>query len=266
MPLKIQDYRPDPAFSGVESSAELLLRVQRRLASVGAVGAAERSDPVVDLARSDGLGSGWYDAETLDGLAMRWTQRRFDFEADVADATHVQVEACLFPESGLRSLTARMSADEIPGIPFLIRPGWNSLLLPIPGGRHGRVVFAVDAGGSWRPADRTGSGDDRELSLLVRRLALVRFVELPRFASDPAPSLSPRAGFPGRVLGKLRRLFSLDARLSLQERRLDEAMALLEARLTALAEADAQVEADLARREEGLREDVARTLKELRRD
>lgn len=281
----------EPLFSsGVEGPSELLARVRRRLASENTGIDVVSQDPVLDLAKPDGLTGGWYDAEIIAGQTMRWTQRRFDFEAVAAEATHVNIEACLFPESGFASLTARISAGEVPGVPFVIRPGWNSVLVPIPGGRRGHIAFSVDAGGSWCPAGRTGADDIRELSLLVRRIALVRFVELPRFEHPPlAPGAAERgpgprptgvSALPGRILRKLLRLANIDVRVAsidnrvvaLERRlgemtpRLDETMALLEKRLTLLAEVDAQIEIDIAGREEALRDDIGRKVKDLRRD
>lgn len=271
----------EPLFSsGAESPSGLLSRVRRRLAAETPGDDPVATDPVFDLAKPDGLGPGWYDAEIVDGQTMRWTQRSFEFEAVVAEATHLNIEACLFPESGFASLSARIFADDILCVPFTLRPGWNSLLVPIPGRLRGRIAFRVDAGGSWCPARRTGADDIRELSLLVRHVALVSFVKLPRFspasaAAEPGPASLP-AGFaahPGSILQKLRRLFSVDGRVAALERRLDETsgrldetMAVLESRLTHLAEMDAQIEIDLARREEELRDDIARKLKDLRRD
>lgn len=259
----------EPLFSsGVEGPSELLARVRRRLASEDTGTDAGPRDPVLDLAKSDGLSVGWHDPEVIDGQTMRWTQRRFGFEAVAADATLVNLEACLPPESGLAFLVARISADEVPGVPFVIRPGWNSVLVPIPGGLRGHIAFSVDTGGSWCPAGRTGAEDIRELSLLVRRVALVRMVD--PSSSRPQPlAPAPAAGLPGRILRKfervarnLGRVANVFGRMAEMERRLE----LFEKRLTLLAEIDAQIEVDLALREETLRDDIGRKLKALRRD
>ncbi len=227
------------------------------------------------------FGAGWYEAETIDGVPVRWTSRRFEFEATVGEATHVELEAVLFPEAGFDSLTGRIVANDVPGISFTIWPGLNSLLLPVPGGLRGRLHFRIDTGGSWCPADKTGASDTRSLSLLVRRLAFVRFVELPRSSFRPPSSRPVPAGSKVfRGFRKIRRLLGfawhlddlnwqvedLASNLDALERRLDETSALLEDRLSRLAEVDARLAAEAAEREETLRDDLARTLKGLRRD
>ena len=258
--------------SEAASPAELLGRVRRRLGSESTIPRCP-ADPRFDLARGEGLLEGWYDAEIQDGSTVRWVARRFAFEAEVREATHVLLEAAVFPESGLSELRLRIRANDLLGAAVRLRPGWNSRLLPIPAGVSGRVHFSVDAGGSWSPA-----ADPRELSILVRQLALVRFVELPRVGgalraeADPLVARPPSLSV--RIARKVRRLllgWELSERLlALEEtqRRLrdledrilvfDSIAGIVEDRLCELARADAEAAADAAEREEEWQEEVAR--------
>lgn len=264
--------------SGAASSAELLARVRRRLEAEAASVSFLPADLRFDLAKGEGLLEGWYHAEVHDGTSARWVARRFAFEAEVREATHVALEAAVFPESGIAELRLRLRANDVPGAAVRLRPGWNCRLLPIPAGVSGRVHFSVDAGGSWSPP-----ADPRELSVLVRRLELVRFVELPRSGgstagADAVPPEAPPTSLGVRIARKLRRLVlgydlsrnlagagevplkirALEERLKETELRLDSMAAIVEDRLTELARVDAEAAADAAEREEELQEEVAR--------
>lgn len=241
--------------SGHITSAELLARVRRRLSETSAPALSTPGDPTFDLSKPDGLIEGWYEPEIFDGVPARWTSRIFSFEAEVRDATHVAIEASLFPESGIAELRARLRANDVPGAPFRLRTGWNSRLTPIPAGVSGRVHFSIDAGGSWSPAAVGQSGDTRELALLVRRLALVPFVRLPRFEV----TMHRRRSLLQRIVRRLRRLL-LGSEIVEVQRRLDEAASVLEDRLTQLALAQAEIAADTVEREEELQEELARKL------
>jgi hypothetical protein len=246
-----------PVFeSGHVTPAELLARVRRRLPESAVAALLAPADPSFDLSRSDGLIEGWYQPETFDGVPARWTNRRFSFEAEVRDATHVAIEAALFPESGFAELRARLTANDVPGAPFRLRTGWNTRLTPIPAGVSGRVHFSIDAGGSWSPAALGQSADPRELAILVRRLALVPFVRLPRFDASPTAS---RRSLLQRIVRRMRRLL-LGSDVALLERRWNEAAAILEDRLTQLALVQAETAADAVERDEELQEDLARKL------
>lgn len=256
--------------SGAASPAELLGRVRRRLESESAIPHLP-ADPRFDLARGEGLLEGWYNAEIHDGSTVRWVARRFAFEAEVREATHVLLEAAVFPESGLAELRLRIRANDVLGAAVRLHPGWNSRLLPIPAGVSGRVHFSVDAGGSWSPVT-----DPRELSILVRHLALVRFVELPRGGGAPPEEADPsvaRAPAPlsVRIARKVRRLLlgwelsenllsveETQRRLRALEDRFDSMAGIVEDRLCELARADAEAAADAAEREEEWQEEVAR--------
>ncbi|MDQ5856885.1 MAG: hypothetical protein M3542_01220, partial [Acidobacteriota bacterium] len=146
--------------SGAASSAELLARVRRRLEAESASVSLLPADPRFDLAKGEGLLEGWYHAEGHDGATVRWVARRFAFEAEVRKATHVALEAAVFPESGIAELCLRIRANDVPGSAIRLHPGWNCRLLPIPAGVSGRIHFSVDAGGSWSPP-----ADPRELSV-----------------------------------------------------------------------------------------------------
>ena len=258
--------------SGAASPAELLVRVRRRLDSESAI-AHLPVDPQWDLARGEGLLEGWYHAENHGASPVRWVARRFAFEAEVRESTHVLLEAALFPESGLSALRLRIRANDVLGAAVRLRPGWNSRLLAIPAGVSGRVHFSVDAGGSWTPAT-----DPRELSILVRQLALVRFVELPRIGgalagpADPRPARAPALSV--RIARKVRRLLlgwelseklltveETQRRLAALENRtllIDSIAGIVEDRLSELARADAEAAADATEREEEWQEEVAR--------
>lgn len=257
--------------SGAASPAELLGRVRRRLGSETTI-AHLPADPRFDLARGEGLLEGWYHAEIQDGSTVRWVARRFAFEAEVRQATHVLLEAAVFPESGLSELRLRIRANDVLGAAVRLHPGWNSRLLPIPAGVSGRVHFSVDAGGSWSPVS-----DPRELSILVRQLALVRFVELPRVGPLPArvdPAVARPPALSVRIVRKVRRLllgWELSAsfvaleetqrRLGALEDRIppvDAIAGIVEDRLRELARADAEAAADAVEREEEWQEEVAR--------
>lgn len=268
-----------PVFrSGAVSPAELLARVRRRLEleTAPVPTPAVPVDPEFDLSSGEGLLEGWYQAEVIDGAPVRWVARRFAFEAEIRDATHVLLEAAVFPESGLAHLRLRTRANDVMGAAVRLYPGWNYRLLPIPAGVTGRVHFLVDSGGSWSPPS-----DPRELSILVRRLALVGFVRLPRSAALPAVATSlpaPPASLAVRVVRKLRRLLLgwsiseslvaleesrarmrlLQDRLAESERRFDAMAEILEDRLSQLARVDAETAADAAEREEEWQEEVAR--------
>jgi hypothetical protein len=262
--------------SGAASPAELLGRVRRRLGSESTIPHFP-ADPRMDLARGEGLLEGWYDAETHDGSPVRWVARRFAFEAEVREATHVLLEAAVFPESGLSELRLRIRANDVLGAAVRLHPGWNSRLLPIPAGVSGRVHFSVDAGGSWSPV-----GDPRELAILVRQLALVRFVELPRVGGDLLGQADPRVARPPalsvRIARKARRLLlgwelsdrllaveETRRRLGALEDRFDSIAGVVEDRLCELARADAEASADAAEREEEWQEEVARKFLEFYR-
>lgn len=257
--------------SGAATPAELLGRVRRRLGSETTI-ADLPADPRFDLARGEGLLEGWHYSEIHDGSTVRWVARRFAFEAEVRQATHLLLEAALFPESGLSELRLRIRANDVLGAAVRLHPGWNSRLLPIPAGVSGRVHFSVDAGGSWSPVS-----DPRELSILVRQLALVRFVELPRAGALPGRTEPPPARPPVlsvRIARKVRRLLlgwelsekllavqETQRRLGALEERillLDSISGIVEDRLCELARADAEAAADAAEREEEWQEEVAR--------
>lgn len=246
-----------PVFeSDYVTPAELLARVRRRLLDQVEPTISAPADPSFDLSKPDGLIEGWYEPEILEGRSVRWTNRRFDFEAEVRDATHVAIEAALFPESGFAELRARLRANDVPGAPFRLKTGWNTRLTPIPAGVSGRVHFSIDAGGSWSPAALGQSADPRELAILVRRLALVPFVQLPRF--DLPPPAGQRSLIQ-RIVRRLRRLL-LGSDVVEVERRLNEAAAILEDRLAQLALVQAESAADAVEREEEWQEELARKL------
>lgn len=270
-----------PVFrSGAVSPAELLARVRRRLEleTAPTPTPSVAVDPEFDLSTGDGLLEGWYQPELLGGATVRWAARRFAFEAEVREATHVLLEAALFPESGLAELRLRTRANDVMGAAVRLYPGWNYRLLPIPAGVTGRVHFFVDSGGSWSPPS-----DPRELSILVRRLALVGFVRLPRSRDVPVAAAAPAVGTPPasllvRVARKLRRLLlgwnlsegllaleesrarirALEERVAESDRRFDATAEILEDRLSQLARVDAETAADAAEREEEWQEEVAR--------
>jgi hypothetical protein len=288
----------DPVFtSATENPEKLLERVRRRLK---AGGTPEPEPPAVsdrapDLISGEGLLEGWYPPERFAGDAVRWTQQRFTFRANADGATHLLLEACLFPESGLPETFARLRAGEDAGPPVRVRPGWNRLLFALPATAAPATSFAVDAGGSWCPADSGLSGDDRELGLLVRRLELLRLTALPRFGDLAPPAVArarPAQALPGtgplfRGAAKLRRLLlgwsltetvernaaevtrlssDLDALRALsseQARLLDEAMAAIEETMQALMAEDERIrrEASTALRES--REELARKIRHL---
>ncbi len=207
--------------SSVESPAALLERVRKRLESSAAPGPARSPDAEFDLSRSDDLGPGWFDPEVQDGLAVRWTSRVFEFDAEVRSADHVLLECVLFPESGHRCLHARLWADGVPGGGCPIYPGSGRYFVALPAGTRGLARLTIDVGGSWCPHATGHSPDLRELGILVRRLALV--VYLPELA-PPARNMTLVA----KVRRKLRRvLFGTDE---------NERSAWLEARLSAVEE------------------------------
>ncbi|MDX2169178.1 MAG: hypothetical protein SF182_19065 [Deltaproteobacteria bacterium] len=244
--------------SDVASPAELLQRAQARLLASGAAPAVatHQGDGAFDLASDAGLLGGWYYAETFSGEPTRWTQRRFQFSAEVGAATHLAIEALLPPESGFAELRARLWVDDRAGEAFRIRPGWNRVHVPLPSGLHGPAHFLVDVGGAWCPLTQSLSEDQRELAVCIRRLALVRFdlestLELPapalapdppaRHALDAAPSdgLGVRAN--ARPRRRLEWLRTIDQIPDLQERAV-----AVQARLDALQARCAEAEARLA--------------------
>lgn len=248
--------------SEVASPEELLGRVRRRLAAEAEVVGPPPADPVFDLLRDEGLLDGWYHGERAGDIVHRWTQRHFDFEAEVRDASHVALDALLFPESGLAELRGRMTANGVPTTGFRLVPGLNRCLVPIPAGLRGRVHFRVDAGGSWCPARAGVSPDERELSINVRRLALERFV--PEGAASGGVASSDAAVSPKalRIARRLLASLSVFRRLSEAERRLAE----LERRVALLAETDRELSAELTRRVDEAREDLEVKLLAIRPD
>jgi hypothetical protein len=179
--------------SAAVSSEELLRRARARLrASVEppADSAAGSTNLQIDLVSGAGLLGGWYSAEHFGDVPVRWTQRCFDFAADVGAATHVEIDALLPEESGLAELRGRLWVNDCAGDAFRIRPGWNRLLVPIPAGVSGPAHFSIDAGAAWCPLEQSVNDDGRELSMCVRRLALVR-LELPRAPARRARSVAP---------------------------------------------------------------------------
>ncbi|HEX7579835.1 MAG TPA: hypothetical protein VF580_07530 [Thermoanaerobaculia bacterium] len=268
--------------SGVESPSQLAARVRRR---VGSGEASPRSgiDPEFDLSRGEGLLEGWYYPEIEGGRATRWVERRFEVEAEVCVATHVDMEVRLFAEAGFVELHARFSVNDENQAVFSIRPGWNNLLLPLPPGTSGRVHVAFDAGGDWIPAECGFSQDNRPLSVLVRRVAFVRFVELPLLVPGAIPEVGEVAGAPvfprtlrGRLLQRLlpkltsrlsyheQRSVLLEQRLASIERLIADTSRLVEDRLVRLAESDAQTAAEVTRALDEIRESLGREVARLR--
>ena len=179
--------------SAALSSEELLRRARARLrASVAppAGHAADSTNLQIDLVSGTGLLGGWFSAELFGDVPVRWTQRCFDFAADVGAATHVEIDALLPEESGLAELRGRLWVNDCAGDAFRIRPGWNRLLVPIPAGVSGPAHFSIDAGAAWCPLEQSINDDGRELGMCVRRLALVR-LELPRASAIRARSVAP---------------------------------------------------------------------------
>jgi hypothetical protein len=175
--------------SAVASPEELLRRARARLrqAAAPATRDVDRAGSEIDLESGAALLGGWYHTERLGDAPVRWVARRFDFAAEAGEATHLELEALLPEESGFAELRARLWANDSEGDAFRLRPGWNRLLIAIPAGVWGPVHFSIDAGGAWCPLDESVNDDCRELSICVRRFALVR-PALPRVpgASEPA--------------------------------------------------------------------------------
>lgn len=242
----------------VENLAALLARVKQRLRDEGSgpsgAGPGSRPDPEFDLSRPDGLGYGWSHAETLDGRTVRWTARRFEFEAEVDQATHLDLEAALFPESGIPELHAFLAADGVRGGDFRIRPGWRRYLVALPAGLRGKARLAVDVGGAWCPQATGHAPDARELGILVARLAFVPFLQVP-------PGPAPVTGFRAKVVRRLLRGSDLELRIAHMESRILE----LEERARLLAEADRERGGVLDGAERELREEIARQLRLMRR-
>ena len=232
------DETATPRFSSAtESPAQLLARVRERLAREAAaaavpdrVAAAPREGPL-DFASGRGLLHGWYSQEAFGDFTFRWTERRFGFEADVDDATHLRMEAFLFPELGLRELRVRLRVDERDAGAAPIRESWSPVFFTLPEGVSGRVRFTLDAGGSWCPAETGVSSDVRELALAVRRLDLVCMSRLPRVSVPPAAA-APAAALSRAVRG-IRRLL-LGRELSHRIERADEENARLARRVSEL--------------------------------
>ncbi|MFN2386935.1 MAG: hypothetical protein ABR576_11745 [Thermoanaerobaculia bacterium] len=288
----------DPVFtSATETREKLLERVRRRLRRTGAPesAAAAVPEPPLDLQSGEGLLEGWYAPEQVGGISVRWTQQRFTFRTKADDATHLLVEACLFPESGLEETFARLKTGDDLGAPVRVRQGWNRLLFALPAARPLPTSFALDAGASWCPADSGLSGDDRELGLAVRRIELVRLPALPRFADlvPPAvraalpPPVPPRSGPLFRAAAKLRRMLlgwsltetlernaaeaqtlaseldGLRAFSAQQARLLDEAMATITETVRALRAEDERIRREAAAALRESREELARKIRHL---
>jgi len=233
--------------SATISSQELLQRARARVRTVAPVAAETAGE--IDLERGTNLLDGWYAAERYDGALVRWTARRFDFTAEVGAATHVEMEALLPEESGLTELRARLWVDDTPGDAFRFRQGWNHLFVTIPAGVSGPAHFSVQADAAWCPLERSVNDDGRELSVCVRRLAVVR-LELPRLAASgsadfaSAPAAAPpieqasEASLPGRFeLDRWRRL----ARIPELEYRIERSELRLAASEPRLGDVDARV-------------------------
>ncbi|HSB35369.1 MAG TPA: hypothetical protein VLH41_00735 [Thermoanaerobaculia bacterium] len=243
--------------SSVENLAALLARVQQRLrdeaSGNSAAGPGSRPDPEFDLSRPDGLGHGWFHAETLDGRTVRWTARQFEFEAGVDQATHLYLEAALFVESGFTELHARLAANGNRGGEFRIRPGWNRYIVALPAGLRSPARITVDLGGAWCPLASGHGPDARELGILVARLALVPFLQVP---APPPKGATLRA----RVLRRLRRLLfghELESRLMHLEGRTSE----VEDRTRLLAESDREQAGALEEAERELRREISRQVR-----
>lgn len=232
------DETATPRFSSAtESPAKLLARVRERLTREAAraplpdpVAAAPQEGPL-DFASGRGLLQGWYPPEPFGDFTFRWTERRFAFETDVDDATHLRMEACLFPESGLQELRLRLRVDDRDAGTARIREGWNPIFFTLPEGSSGRARFTLDSGGSWCPAERGPSPDGRELALAVRRLELVCMSHLLRLSAPPA-AVAP-AGARSRAVHGIRRLL-LGRELSHRIERAEEENARLARRVSEL--------------------------------
>jgi len=247
-----------PSESSAERLAALLARVRRRLRDEGPAPVPALpglpTDPVFDLSRPDGLGEGWFEPHTLDGRIVRWTSRRFEFEAEVNEATHAYIEAALYSESGFPELEAILMANGVRGSEFRIRPGWRRYLVALPAGLRGRARIVVDVGGAWCPHATGHAPDLRELGIRVARLALIPFLQLPA-APEPA------SGLREDVRRRLSGVPDLPGRLQHMESRIFE----LEERVRLLAEADRELGGTLNRIEQELREEIARQLRLMRR-
>lgn len=179
-----------PLFESAAASPEELLRRARarlRDAAAPAVREAGKTGGEIDLESGTALLGGWYHAERWGDALVRWVARRFDFAADVGEATHLELEALLLEESGFAGLRGRVWANDSEGDAFRFRPGWNQLLIAIPAGVSGPVHFSIDAGGAWCALNESVNDDRRELSVCVRRLALVR-PALPRLSAAGRPA------------------------------------------------------------------------------
>jgi len=220
--------------SAVISSEELLRRARTRLRAAEAAGApGAPPDGEIDLDPGDSLVDGWYEVEDYAGVPVRWAARRFDFTAEVGAATHVEMEALLPEDSGLAELRARLFVNDCPGDAFRFRQGWNHLLVAIPAGVSGPAHFSIAAESAWCPLECSVNDDGRELSVCVRRLALVR-LELPRLSAASAPAASApvmeppahasEADLPGRFelerWRRLARIPELEFRIERSESRL----------------------------------------------
>src|SRR5262249_34301101 len=157
-----------PGFrSAVESPQALMARVREILDNQGSAGFVSRSEGEIDLRALAPFGAGWFAPEQLGRDLIRWTSRRFEFEATAGRASHVLMEVCLFPESGLAELRMRLRVNDSLGGAARVRTGWNRVHLALPANTFGPSRFSVDAGGSWCPADSRASGDSRELAVAV---------------------------------------------------------------------------------------------------
>lgn len=258
--------------SGTSSPEELLRRVRELLAERGNAAVARPNTASIDLLSGSGLIDGWFAPEKMGEDVVRWAARRFSFEGAVGAATHLLVEACLFPESGFQSLRARLKVDTRLGGSARLRTGWNRAFLLLPPEADGFCRFFVDAGGSWCPARSGLSADTREISVAVRRLELVDATKMSEWSFPPFPG--ERFSFPSpppdrwylRAARKIRswalgrdlslRISGMDElaaelrdtrqRLREDELRLETAARALEDRLLLLTRACAEIQQDAA--------------------
>jgi hypothetical protein len=251
-----------PLFSSAtESPADLLARVREQLNREAH--RARRPTPApgappepFDFASGRGLLHGWYPPERFGDFTFRWTERRFGFEADVTDATHLRMEACLFRESGLQEMRVRLRVNDREAGTAPIRESWDPVYFTLPEGASERARFSLDAGSSWCPAGTGASPDVRELALAVRQVALVRLPALPRAPVAPAAVAPARPVF--RAVRGIRRIL-LGRELTDRIERAEEENARLAARLAALEGALAE-QARIGNEAAGRVEEAARIL------